>query len=350
MADPGRQGAMPPIPFREFLNSIRPRVDLRIREVLIAEESINPDVSPLLMMGKRMRAGLLLRIYMALSREAVPTRQAMDLACAVELAHASSLILDDILDGDTVRRGLPALHLTRGEKQAMLDGIGILSLPYALAAPYGSEHVTMLSATQRTMADGVMLEVLKRPRLPATTLYDTIITRKTGHLFSLAAAWGAMAAGGEERVVRRFAAYGLHTGKAMQIADDIEDLQAIMSGTKKSGFGSEMLLLRCVCADTLCMELLRDIAHHRLDVAKMGFLWSRAGIERALVSMLQNEMQEAADQIGDGILRQLHPDDRNAFEQAVSDIVALTLGEKRPEKKVESHAGRFISEVSGNTL
>ena len=163
-----RPGGSPVKPFREFLNTIRPAIDRRIEEVVTADESIDSGVLPLLLKGKRMRAGLLLAIHDALTREASFPRRAIDLACAVELAHASSLILDDMLDGDSIRRGGATLHLTRGQKQAELDTSGILSLPYALAAPYGGDYVTMLSATQRNMACGVVWELLKRPRLPAT--------------------------------------------------------------------------------------------------------------------------------------------------------------------------------------
>ncbi len=36
---------------------------------------------------------------------------ALDLASAVEIAHAASLIVDDMLDDDNIRHGMPALHL-----------------------------------------------------------------------------------------------------------------------------------------------------------------------------------------------------------------------------------------------
>lgn len=214
------------MPFREYLEQVRPTINQRIEEVAGDGGAIDPGVLPLLLKGKRMRAGLLLRVHTALTRMTVPAPRALDLACALEFAHAASLILDDMLDGDAVRRGAPAHHLTRGEGRAVLDVVGILALPYALAAPYGSQYVTMLASAQQSMTRGVAWEVLEQPLLPSVELYDAVITRKTGCLFSLAAAWGAMTAGADEDVVTAFANFGLSAGKAMQIADDIADLHA----------------------------------------------------------------------------------------------------------------------------
>ncbi len=298
------------MPFREFLETIRPAVNRRIEEVASGEGDIDPAVLPILARGKRMRAGLLLHIYTGLTRAAAPIRQALDLACAVELAHAASLILDDMLDGDTVRRGVPSLHLSRGEGRAVLDSIGILALPYALAAPYGPGYVTMLASAQQTMARGVAWEMLGRPDLPTADLYDAVITRKTGCLFSLAAAWGAMAAGAEKMVVSAFADYGLSAGRAMQIADDITDLGALGEGVRDSRPGSETLLLRCV--------------------AERAGGPGNNGTQQALESVLEREVRSAAARLSSEGWERVPPEAREAFGEAVRDIVGLTITGEAP--------------------
>ncbi len=293
------------IPFRDFLERIRPAVNRRIEEVTSGEDAIDPGVLPLLSKGKRMRAGLLLYVHAGLTRSSAPTCQALDLACAVELAHAASLILDDMLDGDTVRRGAPSLHLTRGEGRAVLDAVGILALPYALAAPYGAGYVAMLASAQQSMARGVAWEMLGGPGLPAAELYDAIVARKTGRLFSLAAAWGAMAAGEEEAVVAAFANYGLSAGKAMQIADDIVDLHAHAAGARDSRPGSEALLLRSVSGDN--------------------------GTRQTLRSILEREMDGAAARITDEGRQRVPPEMWEPFGLVVRDIVGLTIAGGMPD-------------------
>ncbi len=294
------------IPFREYLERIRPAVNRRIEEVASGEGAIDPGVLPLLVRGKRMRAGLLLCIHAGLARTTVPTRQALDLACAVELAHAASLILDDMLDGDTVRRGAPSLHLTRGEGRAVLDAVGILALPYVLAAPYGAGYVTMLASAQQNMARGVAWEMLGGPELPAAELYDAIIARKTGCLFSLAAAWGAMAAGEEETVVAAFADFGLSAGKAMQIADDIADLQTPAAGSRDSLPGSEALLLRCASPGD-------------------------NGTRQTLGWILERETDGAAARIANEGRQRVPPEVWEPFGQVVRDIVGLTIAGGEPD-------------------
>ena len=286
------------MPFREYLEQVRPTVNRRIEEMAGDGEAVDPGVLPLLLKGKRMRAGLLLRVHTALTRMTVPTPRALDLACALEFAHAASLILDDMLDGDAVRRGAPAHHLTRGEGRAVLDVVGILALPYALAAPYGSQYVTMLASAQQSMTRGVAWEVLEQPLLPSVELYDAVITRKTGCLFSLAAAWGAMTAGADENVVTAFANFGLSAGKAMQIADDIADLH--VPGDCRPG--SEALLLQSIFPGD-------------------------DGAGRALASLLDAEIASAAAR-----LRLLAPREQRTFIQAVRDIVGITIAGPRIDK------------------
>ena len=83
-----------------------------------------------------MRAGLLMLTFDTFGQG--PGREmALDLASAVEIAHASSLIVDDMLDEDDTRHGMPALHVTAGHKSAMLSTIGLLSYPYQIASRYG---------------------------------------------------------------------------------------------------------------------------------------------------------------------------------------------------------------------
>lgn len=296
--------------FTEYLDKIRPEVNEHIKA--IAEAKLKDlDVIPVLLKGKRLRAGLLMLMFDSISAisdksdpllfqlfrqivTAADRNKALDLACAIELAHSASLILDDMLDKDTERRGLPTIHLKRGHKQAMLDSVGVLSIPYDIIAKYGSNYVEMLADTQRSMVSGVIRELFHKPDLPALKLYDAVITQKTGRLFELATWWGCMAAD-EQKVVRYqlFSDYGLHCGKAMQIADDIADLNKIIEGKKTGGFGSEMLLLKCMTADRLVKEFIKDVKNRSLQPSKLKEFMTNSGVNKTLNDLLQKEIDEA---------------------------------------------------------
>lgn len=289
--------------FQEYLKKIKPQVDERIGEIC-REKLKDPDVIPMLLKGKRLRAGMLLLVFDSVSDKKQNRDVALDLACAVELAHSASLILDDMLDEDTERRGLPTLHLTKSHKRAMLDTIGVLSVPYDIIAPYGKQFVESLAQTQRSMVSGVVKELFTHPDLPATKLYDAVISQKTGRLFSLASLWGFMAAKCTDCAaldqyceykgeMTAFASYGIRCGNAMQTADDIADIQKVIDGKKKDGFGSELILVRCVNVDRLVKEFFTDVKNLSVDLKKVKELWGRESVQKTIRAILDKEIYEA---------------------------------------------------------
>lgn len=65
-----------------------------------------------------------------------PPEHVLDAACAIELVHTASLILDDLpsMDDAPTRRGRPSAHAEFGEATAILAAMGLLSLAYDMAA------------------------------------------------------------------------------------------------------------------------------------------------------------------------------------------------------------------------
>ncbi len=314
--------------FREYLSGVKPSVDARISEV--ASRKLKDDyLVRLLLRGKRLRAGLLSLVFESTSGRRL--NGAVDLACAVELAHSASLIIDDMIDGDETRRGMPTVHVTEGQKRAMLDTVGILSLPYELAVPYGEQFVESLAETQRGMASGVLKEVLRDPELPATKIYDIIIRQKTGKPFGLAASWGYLAGlNGRKNAanghLREWTDYGIHVGKAMQIADDIADLDRVVNSERATGMGSEILLLRCVTAERLARELFRDIRRLDLHFEKARELWSSEGLQESLRLKLDREIARAQGIVGG--LKVHSPAQKELLVAAPSEISEIMLSEK----------------------
>ncbi len=292
--------------FASYLDEVRPAINDRIRH-LIETHLFDDHLLPLLMRGKRLRAGVLLLVHGALAEAPDQTSlQALDLACALELAHAASLIVDDMIDEDHMRRGVDTIHISQGTKTAMLDSIGILSLPYTLIAPFQPEYVTMLADAQRKMTLGVMREMFSVRTLPATAWYEAVITLKTGRLFGLAAEWGYMSAMSSgvkstETLRKEWQRYGIYLGKSMQIADDITDLKKRLRGETSGKPGSEMLLLKAVGADGLIREFFSDMRKGAPDWSKIqGTSQSEILLQR-LHDLLARE-EEKSSQILHSIL------------------------------------------------
>ncbi|HSL22161.1 MAG TPA: polyprenyl synthetase family protein [Vicinamibacterales bacterium] len=189
--------------------------------------------------SKRVRAVLALLAAELCGR----SDRAMPVATAVELVHASSLILDDLpsMDDAPLRRGRPTNHLVYGEAVAILAAFGLLSLAYdAIAAAYNGELARTIA---RRLADAIGSDGLiagQAEDLLATEQqisFDTlerIHRRKTGALFGAAGVAGALTAGGSPEQIAAIAAYAKNLGLAFQIVDDLLDVEGDPAETGKA--------------------------------------------------------------------------------------------------------------------
>jgi geranylgeranyl diphosphate synthase, type II len=161
--------------------------------------------------------------------------QALDGACALELVHASSLILDDLpaMDDATLRRGRDACHRVYGEATSLLAAIALMNRAFRIAAddaqlPPERRVLVVASLAASIGTDGLTggqegdLQGTVREGPDAV---EWIHARKTGALFAAATEIGAIAAGAIERraAMHRF---GMQLGLAFQGYDDLLDARA----------------------------------------------------------------------------------------------------------------------------
>lgn len=320
--------------FLDYLERIKPKIDNRIMQLVGSggDGSIDRRLDVPLRHGKRMRAGLLMVIFETYGQEK-GREMALDLASAVEIAHAASLIVDDMLDEDDARHGLPTLHLTTGHKSAMLSTIGLLSYPYQIASRYGEECVLGLANTHRTMVKGATREMKGVPPFGMREAYDGIIENKTGVLFGLAARYGALAAECTSGTTERCSEFGMLTGKAMQIADDITDLESLLNGKKTGIGGSEAILLRC------CLGQIRegpeDVDREIFEHIRPIGTTRRKDIEDILSRYLDEAVKkavEAAQRLMEGHgaegRENLGPDELE-LQRIPAEIAAMMLNERK---------------------
>lgn len=195
--------------------------------------------------GKRLRPILCLA-----SAEAVggDTGVAMPAACALELIHTYSLIHDDLpaMDNDTMRRGLPTLHVVVGEGMAILAGDGLLTEAFAVLArePISSDPVVVerklrvvqiiaTAAGAAGMVGGQAIDLASVTPPPGTRTVMTLDAdavrdmhrRKTGALIRAAAVAGAVMGGGSTQAIAAVEGAAAEFGLAFQIVDDILDVE-----------------------------------------------------------------------------------------------------------------------------
>lgn len=192
--------------------------------------------------GKRMRPVFLLLVAEVLGRKG---RAPVDVACALEMVHAASLVLDDLpcMDDAATRRGRPALHRVWGEATAILVAFAVLAqagevmragLSAAGIAPAHREALlSRLAQVVETLCRGQLLDLALAANTADLERLEAIHAQKTGALFVLAAELGAACAGvwGPERTA--LLAYARNLGLAFQVKDDLLDVTASGEQTGK---------------------------------------------------------------------------------------------------------------------
>jgi len=175
--------------------------------------------------GKCARGGLVMLVCEALGGQ---RRDALPRAVLIECVQAATLVHDDVVDGDAIRRGQPALWTALGQRRAILLGDLLFATALMRAAHLGYADVKVLANAIGTVASGAYREPLDERDLArqpsAATLYERVIHCKTGALFGAAGRLGAIAAGAAENQVDAACAFATRVGEAYQMADDITDL------------------------------------------------------------------------------------------------------------------------------
>ena len=162
------------------------------------------------------------------------SQRALAAAAAIEMVHASSLILDDLpsMDDAPLRRGRPTNHRAFGESIAILAAFGLLNGAFGnVARAYEPALAARLEAL---MADSIGLDGLiggQAADLLATDqqidfeMLERIHRGKTGALFVAAATSGALTAGAAGDAIASLSAYAKNLGLAFQIVDDLLDVE-----------------------------------------------------------------------------------------------------------------------------
>ncbi len=178
--------------------------------------------------------GKLLRpILTQVSCEAVGghVEDALDAAAALELVHVFSLVHDDIMDADDLRRGRQTVHKKWDVNTAILSGDALLVKAYQVIGGVAPEHLPralkQFSSGILQVCEGQALDVEFEERDDVTLDdYFAMIDRKTGRLFALACELGAILGNGSEEQIIAMRTYGEKLGRAFQIQDDLLDVLA----------------------------------------------------------------------------------------------------------------------------
>jgi geranylgeranyl diphosphate synthase type I len=194
--------------------------------------------------GKRLRPAVVLLVAEALSRvdgpdadyRGVPALDGEDVdvltaAVGVELIHTFTLAHDDIMDDDDMRRGARAVHREYDLSTAILAGDTLFAKGFELLSHTGAAPARQVAALRRLaetctrICEGQALDVeFEHAPEVLPEQYTRMVELKTAVLYGAAAAIPAVLLGADDEAVEALYQYGVESGTAFQIHDDVLDL------------------------------------------------------------------------------------------------------------------------------
>lgn len=190
--------------------------------------------------GKKLRSTICLLACLDICGD---YRKALPMATAIEIMHNFSLIHDDIVDKDQLRRGRQSIWYKWNVPYAINLGDGLHTLSYLALFDKDSQPVKrngalleLLSGSAIKLCYGQQLDMeFETMSKVSSKQYYEMITNKTASLFECASLAGAIVATHNESTYSRYSQFGYHLGMYFQIIDDLKGLIGSDKVTGKRG-------------------------------------------------------------------------------------------------------------------
>ncbi len=223
--------------------------------------------------GKRIRA---IFIILAGDLFGVPQEKLIDPACAIELIHAASLIMDDLpyMDDSQLRRGKPANHVVFGQDVALLASIGLLSEGMQVvlddAQLNADERVQIGSILSNSfgfngLAAGQFVDLKLKDKHVDFEIIKFINQKKTAALFMASGQIAAIIGQADETQMKAIQEFSRDIGFAFQIVDDMLDVMGQEKVVGKNVAQDKMNFVKLVGVDQAREYL--DEYHQRAEKA-----------------------------------------------------------------------------------
>jgi farnesyl diphosphate synthase len=229
----------PPIAFEDALADAGRLTDSLLNRLLVVPPDLEARVYEAmryaaLAPGKRMRPFFVLA---GAELFGVPQNRALQVAVAIEMVHAYSMVHDDLpaMDNSDLRRGRPTCHKVFDDATAVLAGDGLLTAAFGVLAGADTHHdpavrgelVASLAAAAGPagMVGGQMIDLIAERRPLDSGAITRLQRMKTGALIAFSCAAGAILAKAPAEARAALHGYAHDLGLAYQIADDLLDVE-----------------------------------------------------------------------------------------------------------------------------
>ena len=215
-------------------------------------------------------------------------------ASLIELLHTATLVHDDVVDDSNERRGFFSVNALWKNKIAVLIGDFLLSSGLLLSLDNNDFHLLkIVSNAVRQMSEGELLQIEKARKLDISEeIYFEIITKKTATLIAACCAAGVASVTSDEKLIQQFKEFGINTGVAFQIKDDLFDFGDDTSIGKPTGIDikEKKMTLPLIYALNNCTwlekrKIINIVKNHNNDPKKVSevinFVIEKGGITYA---------------------------------------------------------------------
>ncbi|MEG1886921.1 MAG: polyprenyl synthetase family protein [Oscillospiraceae bacterium] len=235
-------------------------VTARLKEILGSPQTEFSDIFNHILLSQ----GKLIRTRFSLlcceKKVKAPGDRLINSLCAIEILHLATLIHDDIIDGSSLRRGLPSVPCKFGQRDAVLAGDYLFTLCFSLISESFYELTPYFAKAISLICLGEMKQNQNLYNYDLTfRQYIKIISGKTAALFSLSSAVSGKFSDCSRRDFTRLVNLGHKTGILFQINDDINDFSCTAIDGKPIGLDREcgVVTLPDILSDNLTEGLLR---------------------------------------------------------------------------------------------
>jgi len=236
-------------------------------------------------------------------------------AAAVEFVHAFSLVHDDIMDGDELRRHRATAWKAYGVGAAVLTGDGLLALALdTLARTERTDALVRLTSVLVELVNGQAADTAfesrpwSGPEAVTVEEYREMAVGKTASLLGCAAAVGWLLGGGGPEGAERMDRMGRHLGLAFQAVDDLLGIWGEPESTGKAVYGdlrqgkkSLPVVAALRSGDEELARLLEARPRDEEEARRAALMIERAGGRRYTEELAEQETAAAlaiVDEIG----------------------------------------------------
>ena len=250
----------------EVVKSDIKKIENRFLEILPKSCEIYSDLEKFLKSpSKRIRSVLALLYLRAIGVE-VDENQ-LELFMIVELIHNASLIHDDVIDEEKIRRSQKNINSKFGNKMAIISGDYLLSVVMEKLTRLGKlELFEIFSKTIKEMCEGEILQYSNLYKIPTLEDYLKKTYQKTGSLFEACVLGCVMLLTSQE--VENAKEFSKNFGIAFQIRDDIENILKGGNDIKEGVYNAPIIFSGSIDNPVAGIEKSKVLLNNYLDIAQ----------------------------------------------------------------------------------